>query len=552
MFIAEAQATATRFNDLYDQVSTQTETVNTRIRELAEEINSAALNIADLNDRIRIAKSANKDAFELLDQRDQAVQELSQLIDINVIEQGDEFSIFIGNGQPLVVGQSFNPMVSTANDLDPTRQEIGIQLAGRLNDLTGMVSGGELGGLLAYRDDVLDPTLNELGRLALVFADSMNQQHQLGMDLDGNMGQNLFTDINSANLLSTRVQAEFADGSVQIVDTSQLQASDYELVFTSENSFRLTRLSDGKSWTDTSFSSAASKTDVDSAQEAYFDATNGELTLQIDGFKLDASRAGGFSTNERLLIQPVKTGADDIGVDINDGRQLALASPVTIAADAGNAGTGAATIKVTELTEPLTSDPRDALSALIPGGSALQIEKTATGYTVDAVPAVAGFSLSISADPKDSRNLIISNTDGSLGELVVRMEGVPETGDTFTVEYNFDVDGSNAITNVGVSDNRNGLAMSDLTKADTSREGNYQETYGRTIERVGIETKVAQADLSASESVLRNTTAQREEISGVNLDEEAVKLIQFQQAYQASAQIISASQRIFDALIQAV
>ncbi|MBV1788862.1 flagellar hook-associated protein FlgK [Marinobacterium sp. D7] len=555
LFIAEAQATATRFNDLYDQVSQQTETVNTRIRELAEEINSAALNIADLNDRIRIAKAANKDAFELLDQRDQAVQELSQLVDINVIEQGDEFSIFIGNGQPLVVGQSFNPMVSTPNELDPTRQEIGIRLAGRVNDLTGMVGGGELGGLLAYRDDVLDPTLNELGRLAVVFADSMNQQHQLGMDLDGNMGQNLFADINSANLLSTRVQAEFADGSVQIVDSSKLHASDYDLVFTSSDSFRLTRLSDGKSWTDSSFSVAATNTDVDMDGEAFFDSTTGELTLQIDGFRLDLSRSGGFATNERVLVQPVRTAADDIAVNIRDGRQLALATPVVVAPDSSNNGTGAATVQLTELSNPKSTDPRDSIAALMPNsGSQLTVTADSTvvpeGYTVVSSD---GLALSISLDPDDSKNLIIRNADPSLnGEIVMRVEGVPQDGDSFVIDFNFDVDGSDIITNVGVSDNRNGLLMSDLTKAATSLEGSYQETYGRIIERVGIDTKIAQTDLRASEAVLKNTTAQREEISGVNLDEEAVKLIQFQQAYQAAAQIISASQRIFDSLIQAV
>lgn len=132
--------------------------------------------------------------------------------------------------------------------------------------------------------------------------------------------------------------------------------------------------------------------------------------------------------------------------------------------------------------------------------------------------------------------------------LEVGLSGQVQDNDTFTVGYNFSANGSS----IGISDNRNGLVMSDLMKQATTLEGSYQDSYGRLIERVGTDTKVAQMDRSASEAVLRNTIAQRESVSGVNLDEEAVRLIQFQQAYQASAQIISASQTIFDALIQAV
>ncbi len=126
-------------------------------------------------------------------------------------------------------------------------------------------------------------------------------------------------------------------------------------------------------------------------------------------------------------------------------------------------------------------------------------------------------------------------------EVVIKNQ--PKAGDTFTLGYN----------EGGVSDNRNALAMSDLQFDKTTVDkASYQDRYGQLIERVGTQTAVAQINAQASKSVLDSNLNARSSISGVNLDEEATKLIQFQQAYQASAQLIRASQTIFDALISAV
>lgn len=555
LLVAETQATQRRFRDLYDQIAQQNETINTRIRELTQEINSQARNIADLNERIRIAKAGGKEAFELLDQRDQSIKALSELIDISVIEQSTgESTIFIANGQPLVVGQSVNTLVPSTNELDSSQVDVSLILAGRENNLTNYIGGGELGGLLEYRKDVMNQSLDELGRLSLVFADTMNKQHQLGMDLDGNMGQQMFRDINDSVLMNARFQAQFVEGSVKITDTSKLQASEYELVFISEDDFRLTRLADGKTWSKSDFDNQVARSDVVGEKQLFLDVNEGELTLQIDGFQITADTPTNFSTNERMLIQPTRTAADDMRVDIINGRQLALASPVTVEKNSGNQGTANASISLDQLTQPFAMDPRDALSGIMPSPATLVLEKTADTPPTYALSPDTSPSVIAEVDPDDPRNIIIRNNEVPplSGQMTVRLEGQAEVGDTFNINFNFDLDTNGDITNVGVSDNRNGLHLTDLTKTNTSIEGTYQNTYGRLVERVGITTKIAQMDTRASESVLRNSINQREEISGVNLDEEAVKLIQFQQAYQAAAQLITASQRTFDALISAI
>ncbi|WP_417581873.1 flagellar hook-associated protein FlgK [Nitrincola sp.] len=559
LLVAESEATVRRFQDLYGRIEEQNQTVNTRIRELTEEINTQAKNIAALNDRIRIAQAGGKESFELLDQRDQAIKDLSELIDIQVIDQPTgESTIFTANGQPLVVGQSANTLVATPGTLDNSQLQVSMLIAGRENNITNNISGGELGGILEYRKEVLNESLDELGRLALVFADSMNSQHSLGMDMDGNMGQKLFRDINDSVLMNSRFQSEFTQGSVRITDTSLLQASDYDLVFTSETDFRLTRLSDGKTWTQNAFDIQASGSDVDGEMQFWFDPAAGDLVLQVDGMRINADKNSPFAINERFLMQPTRTAADDIRVDIGSGRQLALASPVSIAENPSNGGTGSVLVQVSEVV-PAETNPMDALQHLLPDSEhSIELIKTATGYDVNLLDAsgtpVAIPALDITADPANPNQLIIRNSDATLsGEIRVDVSGAPLDGDSFTINYNFEVDGvTGDISNIGVSDNRNGILLADLTKQKTSLDGTYQETYSRIVERVGITTKVAQMDSAASQAVLQNSVNQREEISGVNLDEEAVKLIQFQQAYLGAAQLITASQRTFEALINAV
>ncbi len=547
LFLAEADALVRRYHDLHDQISNMGETINTRIRELTNEVNVSAGDIADLNERIRVAEAAGKDAFELKDQREESIKELSALVDIQVSEQSNgELSIFVGNGQPLVVGQSAYQFAAGQNDFDPTRFDVTVNIAGAETNITDMIRGGELGGLLTYRRETLDRSQNELGRLAIIFADTMNAQHQKGIDYDGEMGERLFSNVNAPNLIDGRLRSLYGtEGTVNITDSSQLQASDYELVFTGANDFRVKRLSDGKIWDSQDLNKVTTADDVANSGDLFYDPSNGEISLELDGFRLDADAHGPFVSGEKLMISPVKTGADDIQLNITNGRDLALASPVTVSKSAsGDGSTAEAVVELTHLYDSTEKDPREQLP-----GIPWELSFDGTDWTaLDA----DGDPVSVVQSTSDPRVLVIGSRADNQSELTVTLSGQPATDDKFTLNYNFSVDDADQITNVGVSDNRNGLLMSDLMKEASSLEGNYQDTYGRLVERVGTDTRVAQMDRSASEAVLNNTIAQRESISGVNLDEEAVRLIQFQQAYQASAQIISASQKIFDSLIQVV
>jgi flagellar hook-associated protein 1 FlgK len=132
----------------------------------------------------------------------------------------------------------------------------------------------------------------------------------------------------------------------------------------------------------------------------------------------------------------------------------------------------------------------------------------------------------------------------SFNGWTVDIVGTPSAGDSFTIVPN---------TN-GVGDNRNALLLASLQTVDTMDSGGatYGEAYGRLVSRVGTLTQAAEINRGAQEVILSQAIDARESVSGVNLDEEAANLLRFQQAYQASAQVIAVAEEIFDSLLSAV
>ncbi len=630
LFIAQSEALVQRFNDLDANVRRQNDTINGRLESNVASINTIAQNIAQLNDDIRIAKAAGSISSELLDQRDAKLEELSTLIGFNTIEDGttNEVSVFIGNGEPLVVGQSANTLSTIVSPADSSQLNLGIQIGNTVGDITNQVSGGHVGGMLDYRSNTLNETLDELGRIALVFADTMNSQHEKGMDLDGNAGGLMFTDINAASATTNRVLAErdnlsSSNGTVIINDVSKIEATEYELIFNSDNSFTLVRGNDNVRWTQGDLNAngpaPTNASEVDQDGEFYLDNTTGDLTLRIDGFTLQLDSNSSFSQGDKFLIRPTRNAASEIDTVLNNARQLALGSPLATSEDSGNTGTGVVSVSITdkdyaaqaavvgELTPPLTMNflsPLEATGAVANTGTAsnvqvadfsvtsgitypvtvtavggafnvtdsatppttvtgvgaigdAQLDLTASfGITMDIAGVVNGDVFTIDNDSSSDvayYQLTDAQGDRQVGAFTsgqsialqgyeVTIKNKPDLNDTFTINPNTD----------GVSDNRNALLMSDLQFAKSIEGASYQDKYGQTVERVGTEAAVAQVNAQAGKAVLDSNKQQRSSIAGVNLDEEAAKLVQYQQAYQASAQLIRAAQTIFDTLLQSV
>ncbi|UTW02781.1 flagellar hook-associated protein FlgK [Amphritea atlantica] len=550
LVIAQSDALVKRFNNLDANLKSQAETINAQMDGYASQITSLAANIADLNAKISAAAATNRSTNDMRDQRDLLTNRLSEIVGVTVVDQSsDQYSIFIGNGQPLVIGSTGETVVSVLG-VDSAQKELALVNRDEIVNINDEIVGGRVGGLIKYRDEALNDARNQLGMIAIGFAESMNEQHHLGINLNNEFGADLFTDMNDDFLQQKRISANGNNQSVlniarvEIQQTDLLQASEYELVVGDGNKLTLYRSSDGKQVRIDQLTAAADIAAVDQDQ-FYRDPDGKFLSFAIDGIKVTINTGTDLIKGDRFLIQPVTSGAEDLSLSLHDGRLLALASPVKVSNDIDNQGTGAASVAVTdskagafatagELSPPIEIVFNDPASS--PSG-----EMTYTVYDMTDPNNPVVLELDPLVGPL-SDQAFTSGGGIQLDGFTVTIDNQPRPGDRFSFDFNLD----------GVSDNRNAFALSDLQQEKLFDHGSYQDLYGSLVEKVGTHTATSVISEQASKAVLDTTTSAQASVSGVNLDEEAAKLVQFQQAYQASAQLIRVSQTIFDSLLQSI
>lgn len=326
LIVTEAESISNRFNNLYQRFSEVEKSVNGEIRTVASQMNSLASSIAALNQSIGEARASGSgnSPNDLMDKRDEALRQLAELVSVQTVTQGDgDVNVFIGNGQPLVIGTQVSSF-SVTND-----GQIQLKSNGAVSDITAQVSGGQIGGLLAFRNEVLAPSMNELGRIAIVLADQFNTQQQQGIDLDGDYGQKIFKDINDPILASARVKHDSGNASpydrtlnVTIKDSSKITTSDYQFdIIPGSNNYLITRLSD--------------KTVVSQGMLSGAYPTS----IEFDGVSLNLTR-GSFQGGDSFTLQPTRNGANDITSVIQRPEDLAFAVPIRTATNTGNSGAG--------------------------------------------------------------------------------------------------------------------------------------------------------------------------------------------------------------------
>lgn len=538
LVLSEAEGLARRFNTVYDRLNEQNSFTNKQMVAVSDQINRLAGSIASLNDAIAKAAASGHQPNDLLDARDEAIRQLSSYIGVNVVVQDDgAHNVFIGTGQPLVIGSRANSLEVVPGQGDPNRFEVQFVSGGSRQGITTQITGGELGGLIRYREEVLDNTMNALGRLALAISDQVNGQLAQGLDLKGQVGTKLFGDFNDPSLARLRVQSfstntSAAQPRLNITDTTALTTSDYRLEFDG-TSYSARRLSDNV---------VMSVVENPPGTLSFSDPNGRDQGFQVE-IGTPAPAAG-----DRFLLQPTRRGAADISSVLDQPDQLALAAPVRSEANAQNRGTGA--ISQPDLQSPLNLA---SLTGALPvsltydagtGDFTLPAGATLTRINPnDGSPATPATFLS-----GQTNTYQLTLADGS--SLRLTLSGRPENGDTFSVAFN----------DKGVSDNRNGLKLAGLQNKATigidpgspdTTGVTFSDGYGDLVERVGTLTAQARLDSEATSTILKQATDNRDSLSAVNLDEEAANLIKFEQYYSASAQIIQVARSMFDTLLGA-
>jgi flagellar hook-associated protein 1 len=496
VLLAEGNALTERLRSYDVRLREMSESVDARLTAEAGEINTLAQGIARLNGDISAATANTGQApNDLVDQRDLLIDQLSEKIGVSVVAEGEAtLNVFVGNGLPLVLGTTASQVATVTDSLDPERLQLALQGQAGSIDISRSVSGGVMGGLLDWRREMLDPARNELGRITLAVAGQVNAQHREGMDLTGALGGTFFN-----------VGGVGVNGATGNTGNANVTATRTNLGALTDANYTLTRTGTGYD---------LRRADTGAAVTFTGTGTVGDPIL-AEGLSIVVG--AGIATGDRYLIRPTRDAIQGFNVAITDPARVAAAAPIRASATAGNAGTGTIT----------TGEVLDA-------GNASLLTTVNLVFT-----SATTYSINGGADQAFTAG---SNID--INGWRVAINGAPATGDSFTIRNNAGA----------VGDNRNAFALADAMRAGVIEGGTV--SVATAVERMtgelGLATRAAQLNRDAESVVHESDLATRDSISGVNLDEEAANMMRFQQAYAASAQIISVANSLFDTLMNAV
>jgi flagellar hook-associated protein 1 FlgK len=496
VLIAQGRALVDRLQSYDSRLREMSADVDSRLSVEAGEISVLARGVARLNGEIAVAvQQTGQPPNDLLDQRDQLIDQLSAKVGVTVVAEGnDSLNVFIGNGLPLVLGTTASQLATTTDPLDPERLRLALQGPAGTVDISRNVSGGTLGGLLDWRSEMLDPARNELGRITLAVASQVNAQHHEGMDLTGALGGDFFN-VGGVGVTNATTNSSSATVTATRVNLGAITTSDYVLTNTGTG-FTVRRQDTGAA---VAFTGTGTTTDP----------------FLFEGMSVVVG--AGSAAGDQFVIHPTRDAIEGFAVAITDPARIAAAAPIRTNAATGNSGSG--TITAGEVIN--AGDPQLLTTTQI-------VFTSATTYSVNG-------GADVTFTPG-------SNID--INGWRVQINGQPAVGDTFTVRNNAGA----------VGDNRNAFALVDALNSGVIEGGTVSVT--ASIERLtgnlGLQTRSAQMSRDAESVVNESDMAARDAVSGVNLDEEAADMLRLQQAYQAAAQIIAVSGQIFDELINAV
>jgi len=587
--LSSGQSLSARFQGLNDQLSQMNQGVNSQIGSSVSVINTYAQKIAQLNDAITLAQGAanGQPANDLLDQRDQLMMDLSKEIKTTVVKQDDgKYNVFIGSGQPLVIGNQTFALTTALSPTDPGRTEVAYATNGSTVIMgESSLTGGKLGGLLDFRSQSLDPAQNALGRVAIVLASNFNAQHRLGQDLNGNLGGDFFT-LASPRVTASTTNTGTAALTATISNAGALTASDYRLNYDGTN-YKLTQITNGVA---TPISSSTT-----------FPATG------VNGVTLNL--AGTMNAGDSFLIRPTVDGAKAINVAISDPSLIAAAAPIRSAAtsppirsSAPATNTGSGTISTANVNPPpVNANLQQPVTITFTSPTTFNVSGTGTGnptgvtYTPGANISYNGWTVQIAGAPASGDSFAVSpySSSGSISAASVNAPPPPNvnlqqpvtitftspttfnvsgtgtgnpTGVTYTPGANISYNGwtvqiagapasgdSFAITpnTGGVGDNRNALLLGALQTSNTMAGGtaSYQGAYSQLVSSVGNKTNELNVSSTATNNLLTGLVQAQQSESGVNLDEEATNLLRYQQAYQAAGKVMQIASQLFNTLL---
>ncbi len=490
--LLEGESLATRFKQLDARLSGLGNEIDGRLEKAADTINQLAGQIADVNDQILASGSAP--APSLLDKRDELLKALGTQIDITTIRQGNgTVNVLVGSGQSLVLGSQEARLTTIPDPLDGRRLQLAVETGGIAQNISSKVNGGIVGGLLAFRNDVLDGAQRDLGQLAVGVADVFNTQHRQGADLNGNLGTDFF---GTTSPLVSGASTNSGTATAIFTNAGDLTGRDYELRF------------NGASWSVLDRQTGAAVTSSGAGTAA--------SPLVFEGVAFTATVAS--AAGDRYLVRPVANATVDFGVVLDSPTEIAAAAPLVSRIGTGN-------LSQATIGPPTVTD----ISNLGPPPVTLAFD-TPTSYFVSGV---AGGPFAYT-----------SGATISVAGWTVQISGQPATNDVFFIEG----------TAAGSGDNRNAVALATVAQQGLFAGGtqSVSDLGADIIATVGSTANRARNEIKVQEVLREQAEIDVENISGVNLDEEAANMLRYQQAYLAASKVIGVADSLFQNLLNIV
>ncbi|MDC5819622.1 flagellar hook-associated protein FlgK [Vibrio europaeus] len=486
--LEKANLITQNLNDFHETVRRQSDVTNKKLDLGIERVNQLALEIRDLHRLMMRTPGPHND---LMDTHEKLIAELSEYTKVTVTprKNAEGFNVHIGNGHTLVSGTEASELKMIDGYPDVHQRRLAMIEGKGIKAITTKDIDGKIGAMLTMRDEKIPQLMDELGKLATSFSYEVNSLQSQGLDLRGNIGGLMFTDVNSDFIAESRVVTSSnskADLAVYIEDTSQLIGGQYSLQYVGGD-YYVTRPSGEQ-----------------------FIVPVVDNAIALDGLRIDIRN--GLEAGERVLIRPTRSGATQMQMATND--------PSDIAAQSYEASTTFAQGSA-EFSIAKAGDLREFEVIISPDGQQFAVTDTKgnillqpQAYPPSGAVTVQGtsFELTGGALPNDKFTANLVPSEGDNGNLL-KMQNI-QTDKKLN-------DGESTILDIYHNLNTDvGLQMSTASRlTDVSR-----------LEKEAAQERVAS-------------------VSGVNLDEEAANMMKFQQAYMASSRIMQAANDTFNTIL---
>lgn len=547
------------FTRLHDQLDLQYNSLNSEINNIAQKMTSLANNLADVNAEIQMVWEDGTKHLpnDLLDQRDRIVLEISEYTDVSTVQQSNgSINLFIGTGQPLVLGQEALTVETIVGRSDNAKLELALRSkSGNLQRLRGDAMGGRVQAVYDFRNDVLDRAFNQLGQTAIGIGHTMNEQQKKGLDLSMQVGTDFFNDVNSQSAMAQRVLIT-NDGlgeatlGVQIDDVALLPPDNFELTVLSYAAglpetvqFQLTNLANGSQQT----IPAAGTQDL---------SVSRNISVAEYGFSINVdsvSTTDPLQAGKRFELRPTRLGAQAFETQMSDSTLIAAAGNQLLITD-GASNTGTSTSRITQLTNPNDTNypsPEDVTSNPVTAAQSLRIEVTEAPvgvFTYQVLDASSGVPIEepvgtpLTGIPFTSPSQTLSHAGF---DIEIQIEDTAALDFySFTLNYN----------ETGVGSNENSLQMAAFQTNKTLNQGRstFQDNYALMTSEVGTVASSYDVKVQSSQVLYEQASNRVTTVAGVNLDEEAANLLKYQTAYNAAARVVTVADELMETLLAAV